>query len=94
MPRGITRSRCLSDDREGKAALWTETKYGEVVIERSHPRDAEPAHHSKARSINDGKVLIFIRESNLPGDLQIRHADRLYFSAQARWRSSGDGVMK
>ena len=58
--------------------LWTETEHCKVVIERSYPVDAEPAHHSKARSINYRKVLIFARESNLPGGFQICHADRLY----------------
>jgi hypothetical protein len=48
----------LSKNMKGLAPFWTETKYGKMSIERRHLVDTQTSHHSEARAIHDGKILI------------------------------------
>src|ERR1700722_2953404 len=56
-------------DMKGMTTLWTKTKHGEMSIERRDSVDAQTPHHSKARAINDGEILVTPGNANVPGDL-------------------------
>jgi hypothetical protein len=65
-----------SNDGESLAAVRAETENCEGVVEGRRALDAQPAHDGKARSIDDGKILVTVRDFNMPGGFQVRHAYR------------------
>jgi len=64
-----------SQNSESTAAVRAETEDGEVIVEGGRALDAQPAHDGEARSINERKVLVTKRDSNLPGCFRISRAD-------------------
>jgi len=49
-----------------------------IVVEGSRPLNAQPAHDSEARSVDNRKILIAIGHPDLPGSFQVRYADCLH----------------
>jgi hypothetical protein len=58
-------------------AFRAKAKYRKVIIKRGGALDAKATHNGEARTIDQGKILITIGNSYLPGCLQVRRADGL-----------------
>jgi uncharacterized iron-regulated membrane protein len=62
----------LSKNMKGLAPFWTKAKYGKMSIEGCHLVDTQTSHHSEARAIHDGKILITPGNAKVPRDLKVR----------------------
>jgi hypothetical protein len=62
----VPRRNTSSDHSERLAAVRAKAKNREVIVERSHTLDPQPAHDSEARAINEGKILIGERNPHMP----------------------------
>ena len=65
----------LSKNSESPAPVRTEAKNGKIIIEGRRTLDAEPPHNRKTGSVNQGEILIAVRNPDLPGRFDVRHAD-------------------
>jgi len=50
---------------EGVSAFWAEAEYGEMLDQRGHTVHPQTPHHRKAGAINDGKILVWPRETEI-----------------------------
>lgn len=73
--------------------IWTVAIDREVIVEARGACQAESSHHSEARSIHDGEVLVGKCDPNLPGHFNIRERDDLDLNTarqEARQESIGE----
>ena len=59
----------LSKDVKGLAAFWAKAKYRKMSIEGRDPVNTETPHYSEAGAVDDGKVLVTPRNTDVPSNL-------------------------
>ena len=66
----------LSKDVKGSPMFWTKAKYGKMSTEGRDPVNTETPHYGEAGAVDEGKILVMPRNTNIPGNLQVRQSDR------------------
>lgn len=61
---------------KGVTAFRIKTKHGEMSIQGRNSVDTQAPHHSEARAINYGEILVTPRNANIPGELQACQSNR------------------
>ncbi len=48
--------------------FWTKAKYGKMSTEGRDPVNTETPHYGEAGAVDEGKILVMPRNTNIPGN--------------------------